>query len=62
MTALYRQNGELNCMYSANNHPIPTVFINTAARSSGVVFITASGFLWQKSGTLSYTYNTYAYS
>ena len=50
-TAHNRQNGELQCMYICA-HKDPTVFFNTADRSSGAVFITATGFLGQKTTQL----------
>ena len=61
MTALYRQNNELNvyvydmhiqCIVHPNT---PQYFLKTADRSSSIIFNTASGFLEQKSAKLMLT-------
>ena len=70
MTVLYRQNGELNIVqYTVQNRIVhstytqtPTVLLNTADRSSGVVFATSSGLRGLKSVKLMTTGGYFPFS
>ena len=70
MTVLYRQNGELNIVqYTVQNRIVhstytqtPTVLLNTADRSSGVVLATSSGLRGLKSVKLMTTGGYFPFS
>ena len=70
MTVLYRQNGELNIVqYTVQNRIVhstytqtPTVLLNTADRSSGVVLATSSGMRGLKSVKLMTTGGYFPFS